>query len=83
MDEAFILANINPIYLGGYYSLTYLFNSKIMTHKLGIAGIIYFNFLKDRLRLNVLLSGGLHVGLPNYNSKTFVEAKASLIYKII
>ena len=54
-----------------------------MTHKLGIAGIIYFNFLKDRLRLNVLLSGGLHVGLPNYNSKTFVEAKASLIYKII
>lgn len=83
MDEAFILANINPIYLGGYYSLTYLLNSKIMTHKLAVAGIIYFNFLKDRLRLNVLLSGGLHVGLPNYNSKTFVEAKASLIYKII
>ena len=83
MNEAFILANINPIYLGGYYGLTYLFNSKIMAHKLGIAGIAYLNFLRDRLRLNVLLTGGLHIGLPNYNSKTFVEGKISLIYKII
>lgn len=83
MDEVFMLANINPVYLGGYYGLTYLLNSKIMTHKLGIAGIIYFNFLQNRLKFNVLLSAGLHVGLPNYNSKTFVEAKVSLIYKII
>lgn len=83
MDEAFILANINPIYLGGYYDLTYLLNSKIMTHKLGIAGIIYFNFLQNRLKLNVLMTGGLHVGLPNYNSRVFIEAKASLSYRIM
>lgn len=83
MDEAFMLANINPVYLGGYYSLTYLLNSQIMTHKLGIAGIVYFNFLQNRLKFNVLLSGGLHIGLPNYNSKTFIEGKVSLVYKII
>ena len=83
MDEAFILANINPIYLGGYYDLTYLLSSKIMTHKLGVAGIIYFNFLENRLKLNVLMTGGLHVGLPNYNSKVFIEAKVSLAYRIM
>ena len=83
MDEAFILANINPIYLGGYYDLTYLLSLKIMTHKLGAAGIIYFNFLQDRLKLNVLMTAGLHIGLPNYNSKVFVEAKLSLAYRIM
>ena len=83
MDEAFILANINPIYLGGYYDLTYLLSSKIMTHKLGVAGIIYFNFLENRLKLNVLMTAGLHIGLPNYNSKVFVEAKVSLAYRIM
>lgn len=83
MNEAFMLANINPVYMGGYYGLTYLLNSKITTHKLGVAGIIYFNFLQDKLKFNILLTGGLHVGLPNYNSKTFIEGKLSLIYKIL
>ena len=83
MDEVFMLANINPVYLGGYYDLTYLLNSKIMTHKVGIVGIVYFNFLQNRLKFNVLLTGGLHIGLPNYNSRTFIEAKLALAYKII
>ena len=83
INDFYLLGNINPFYIGGYYGLTYLINSKHLSHKLGIAGIINFNFLKDRLLLNIGASAGLHVGLPNYNNTTFIELKVSLAYKII
>ena len=83
MNDFYLLGSIKPFYIGGYYGLTYLINSKHLSHKFGIAGIINFNFLKDRLLLNIGASAGLHVGLPNYNNTTFIELKVSLAYKII
>ena len=83
INDFYLLGNINPFYIGGYYGLTYLINSKHLSHKFGIASIINFNFLKDRLLLNIGASAGLHVGLPNYNNTTFIELKVSLAYKII
>lgn len=83
MNDFFILANISPFYIGASYALTYLVNSNILTHKLAIVGFISFKFLQNRLSLDILASSGLHVKLPYYNSSTFIEAKASLVYKIL
>lgn len=83
INDFYLLGNMNPFYIGGYYGLTYLINSKHLSHKFGIAGIINFNFLKDSLLLNIGASAGLHVGLPNYNNTTFIELKLSLAYKIL
>lgn len=82
VNDFYILGNITPFYIGAYYGATYLINSKILAHKLGISAIINFNFLKDRLSLNIGVLAGMHLSLPFYDGYTFIEAKALLTYKI-
>lgn len=83
INDFFLLGKINIFYVGGYYGLTYLINSKHLSHKLGIASFINFNFLKETLIFNIGASAGLHVGLPYYNNMTFLDLKLSLVYKIL
>lgn len=83
INDFYLLGKMSLFYIGGYYGLTYLINSKHLSHKLGIAGLVNFKFLKERLLLNVGASAGLHVGLPYYNNTTFIELKVALAYKII
>ena len=83
INDFFLLGRISLFYIGGYYGLTYLINSKHLSHKFGIAAIVNFKFLKERLLFNVGASAGLHVGLPYYNNETFIEFKMSLAYKIL
>lgn len=83
INDFYLLGKISMFYIGGYYGLTYLINSKYLSHKFGIAGIINFNFLKETLIFNIGASAGLHVGLPHYNNTTFIELKMSLGYKIL
>lgn len=83
INDFFLLGKISMFYIGGYYGLTYLVNSKHLSHKFGMAGFINFNFLKETLIFNIGASAGLHVGLPHYNNTTFIELKMSLAYKIL
>lgn len=83
INDFFLLGKISLFYIGGYYGLTYLINSKHLSHKIGAAAMINFNFLKERLMFNIGASAGLHVGLPYYNNMTFIELKMSLAYKIL
>ncbi len=83
INDFFLLGKISLFYIGGYYGLTYLINSKHLSHKFGIASIVNFKFLKERLIFNIGASAGLHVGLPYYNNETFIELKMSLAYKIL
>lgn len=83
VNDFFILGRISLFYIGGYYGLTYLINSKHLSHKFGIASILNFKFLKETLIFNIGASAGLHVGLPYYNNTTFIELKMSLAYKIL
>ncbi|MBW5393934.1 toxin A, partial [Brachyspira hampsonii] len=83
INDFFLLGRISMFYIGGYYGLTYLINSKHLSHKFGMAGIINFKFLQETLMLNIGASAGLHVGLPHYNNTTFIELKMSLAYKIL
>ena len=83
INDFFLLGRISLFYIGGYYGLTYLINSKHLSHKFGIAAMVNFKFLKERLLFNIGASAGLHVGLPHYNNETFIEFKMSLAYKIL
>ncbi|PPS21134.1 toxin A [Brachyspira murdochii] len=83
INDFFLLGRISLFYIGGYYGLTYLINSKHLSHKLGIAAMVNFKFLKESLLFNIGASAGLHVGLPYYNNDTFIELKMSLAYKIL
>ena len=83
INDFFLLGRISLFYIGGYYGLTYLINSKHLSHKFGIAAMVNFKFLKERLLFNIGASAGLHVGLPYYNNETFIELKMSLAYKIL
>ena len=83
VNDFFLLGRISLFYIGGYYGLTYLINSKHLSHKFGIASILNFKFLKETLIFNIGASAGLHVGLPYYNNTTFIELKMSLAYKIL
>ena len=83
INEFYILGKINLFYVGGYYGLTYLINSKHLSHKLGVVGIFNLKFLKERLLLNIGASAGMHIGLPHYNNATYIELKVSLGYKIL
>ncbi|MEI0485073.1 toxin A [Brachyspira intermedia] len=83
INDFYLLGKISMFYIGGYYGLTYLINSKHLSHKFGMAGMINFNFLKETLIFNIGASAGLHVGLPHYNNTTFIELKMSLGYKIL
>ncbi|WP_295154482.1 toxin A [uncultured Brachyspira sp.] len=83
INDFFLLGKISLFYIGGYYGLTYLINSKHLSHKFGAAAMINFNFLKERLMFNIGASAGLHIGLPYYNNMTFIELKMSLAYKIL
>ncbi len=80
INDFFLLGKISLFYIGGYYGLTYLINSKHLSHKFGAAAMINFNFLKERLMFNIGASAGLHIGLPYYNNMTFIELKMSLAY---
>ena len=83
INDFFLLGKISLFYIGGYYGITYLINSKHLSHKFGIAGIVNFSFLRERLIFTIGSSAGLHVGLPYYNNMTFIELKMSLTYKIL
>lgn len=83
INDFYLLGKISMFYVGGYYGLTYLINSKHLSHKFGASAIINFNFLKETLIFNIGASAGLHVGLPYYNNTTFIELKMSLAYKIL
>ncbi|WP_300369830.1 toxin A [Brachyspira sp.] len=83
INDFFLLGKISLFYIGGYYGITYLINSKHLSHKFGIAGIVNFSFLRERLIFNIGSSAGLHIGLPYYNNMTFIELKMSLTYKIL
>lgn len=82
LNDFYILGNINPFYIGAYYGIVYLINSKIFTHKMGIAAILNFSFLKDRLMFDIGILAGLHLSLPYYDEYTFIESKVLLSYKI-
>lgn len=82
-NDIFLLANINSFNIGMNHSLTYLVNVNKLSHRIGVATIFNFSWIENTLNLDLLVSGGLNIGIPNYSSLTYIEMKTELSYKIL